>query len=402
MVHPEVAIHPHIGHSDGCPSRASQLDSGEVKGGNIVGIMLKTATHTPEEGLVSPVSFIDAPTSWAGYGSVLRLNIDDWYPSFKSLIFDKGLELSESPAVEVPILASPMLSAVSDSSELLHHDYVAFPKRIHKCPADLMQSRIDVSPLSSAQPFQSPFSGGCAFALERGAELSKMASFSEDFSALSFEAVGSHEKVFHPNVYADWVASFRLWNLFFNRNVEEEGFSVGQDGVGWSRILEKLSLVISYIECGLNSLLKRRNGSIDSIRLVDKPEKPLIQIHRKPRELKKFIFSLLVCFGHSVSGSDGEVCWKLKLLPRLSVNHVVKSYWIEHSSLKRYFRNVVARIPKSFKCGKKLPCILFRRLKLADYGFRELHQKHICKFNYLSFKPQFLSTIKVGSLLEVV
>jgi hypothetical protein len=57
MAHPEVAIHPYIGHSDGCPSRASQLDSGEVKRGDIVGIMLKTATYTPEEGLASPVSF---------------------------------------------------------------------------------------------------------------------------------------------------------------------------------------------------------------------------------------------------------------------------------------------------------------------------------------------------------
>jgi hypothetical protein len=115
--------------------------------------MLKTAAHTPKEGLASPISFIDTSTSWAGYGGVLRLNVDDWYPSFKSLIFDKGLELSESPAVELSILASPMLSVHTDSSKLLHYDYVAFPECVHKRSADLVQSRIDVSPLSSAQPF---------------------------------------------------------------------------------------------------------------------------------------------------------------------------------------------------------------------------------------------------------
>ena len=136
MVRPEVAIHPHIGHSDGCPSRVSQLSSGEVKGGDIIGVVLKAATHTSEEGLASPVSFIDAPTSWAGYGSVLRLNIDDQYPSLESLVFDKGLELSESPAVEVSILTSAMLSVVTDSSQLLHYDYVALPKRVHKRSAD--------------------------------------------------------------------------------------------------------------------------------------------------------------------------------------------------------------------------------------------------------------------------
>jgi hypothetical protein len=47
-------------------------------------------------------------------------------------------------------------------------------------------------------------------------------------------------------------------------------------------------------------------------------------------------------------------------------------------------------------------CILFRRLKFADYGFRELHQRHICKFKHLNFKPQLLSMTKVRGLLEVV
>jgi hypothetical protein len=248
MVHPEVTIHPHVGHSDGCPSRASQLSSGEVKGGDIVGIVLKTALHTPEEGLASPVSLIDPSASWAGYGSVLRLDIDDWYSPFESLIFDKRLEPSESPAVEVPILIFSVLDVHPDSSELLHYNYVAFPERVHKRPADLVQDRIDLPPLPSAQPFQGSFGAFRALALEGGAELSKTVPFGEDFSALGFEAVGSHEKVSHPNVYANRIASFRLWNLLFNRNVEEEGsVSVDQDGVGRSSILEKLSLVVSYI-----------------------------------------------------------------------------------------------------------------------------------------------------------
>ena len=403
MVHLEVAIHPRIGHSDGCPSRVSQLSTGEVKGGDIVSIMLKTALYTPEERLASPVGFVNISASWAGSGGIPWINIDNWHSFFESFVFDEGLEPSESPAVEVPILAFPMFGIRSDSSKLLHYNYVAFPERIHKRPADLVQGHIDVSPPSSTQPFQPPFSGGSAFALKGGAELSKMVPFCKDFSALGFEAIGSHKKVFHPNVHADRIAPFRLRNLLFNRNVKEEGFiSVNKDCMGWSRALEKLSLVVSYVKRGFDSLLERRNGSIDSIGSVDKPEKPLIQIHGELRKLKKFISSLLVCFGYSISCPNGKICWKLKLLPRLSVNHVMKSYWIEDSSLKRCFRNVVARITKSLKCGNKLLRILFRRLKFADYGFREPHQKHICKFYYLSFKPQFLSTTEVGSFLEVV
>ena len=147
--------------------------------------------------------------------------------------------------------------------------------------------------------------------MERGAELSKTASFSEDFPALSFEAVGSHEKVLHPDVHSDWIASFRLWNLLFNRDVEGECFiSVNEDCMSRFSFLEKPSLIVSYIEHGFNSLLKRGDRSVDSIRLVDKPEEPFIQIHRELRELKKLVSSLLVCFGY-VSGSDGEVCWEL-------------------------------------------------------------------------------------------
>jgi hypothetical protein len=58
---------------------------------------------------------------------------------------------------------------------------------------------------------------------------------------------------------------------------------------------------------------------------------------------------------------------------------------------------------KSARLGRlQPPCVLFRRLKFADYGLRELHQRHICKFSYLSLKPQFLSVAEARSLLEVI
>ena len=154
MAHLEITIHPRIRRVDGRPSRASQLDSGEVQGGDVVGIMLESTFDTTKEALTSPVSLIDMSASWAGYGSVLRRDIDYWYPSFKSLVFDERLEPAKRPAVEVPVLAFPMLSSVTDSSQLLHNDHVAFFKGIHKLPADLMQNSTNPSPLSSAQPAQ--------------------------------------------------------------------------------------------------------------------------------------------------------------------------------------------------------------------------------------------------------
>jgi hypothetical protein len=81
---------------------------------------------------------------------------------------------------------------------------------------------------------------------------------------------------------------------------------------------------------------------------------------------------------------------------------VVEGNGVEDSALKGQLGDVVAGISKSLKSGEELLCILFRRLKFTDYGFRELHQKHICEFYHLSFKPQFPPPINNGGFLEVV
>jgi hypothetical protein len=83
--------------------------------------------------------------------------------------------------MEISVLAFSMLSVVL----LLHNDYVAFLKVVNESSTDLMQNGVYVSLLSSAQPFQLPFCGSCAFSLERGAELPKMTSFSKNFSTFN-------------------------------------------------------------------------------------------------------------------------------------------------------------------------------------------------------------------------
>lgn len=45
---------------------------------------------------------------------------------------------------------------------------------------------------------------------------------------------------------------------------------------------------------------------------------------------------MLVGFSEPISGPYREVCGKIKLLPRLPVNHVVESDWIEHPSFESY------------------------------------------------------------------
>jgi hypothetical protein len=49
MAHLEIATHPYIRLADRSPSRASQLNSEEVEGSHMVGVILEATTHTSEE-----------------------------------------------------------------------------------------------------------------------------------------------------------------------------------------------------------------------------------------------------------------------------------------------------------------------------------------------------------------
>lgn len=393
------AIHPCIGLVDDSPSRWSQLHTGEVEGGDIISVVLKAAVDASEETLCSPICFADKPTSWACYGGVFRLNVDDWDSPFKGFVFDKRLQFPISPTMEVSILVFPMLSSVANPSQLLHNDYVALSEAVHESPADLMEDGVNVSPLPSAQPFQSAFSRLRAFSLKGGAELPKTVPFTEDFSTFNFEAVGSYKEVLHPNINAHRIVTFRLWDGFVDCNVEKKLLiSVNQNCMGRFSIFEKFPLIFAYVERNFHSLLYSGDGGIDSVRLIYKPEEPLIQIHGKTFEFERFVPSLLVGFSNPISGSYSEVCWKLKFLPSLPVNHMVEGNWIKNPSLKSYLRNVVAGISKSLKCLKQLLQIFNCWLKLAYSRLRELHQKAYMQFRYLNFKTSIPPTTEVRGL----
>jgi len=400
MVH-QIPIHPYSRQVDDCPSRPSQLKSEEVKGGNIVGVVLESAVDASEEALAPPVCSADAATSWTGYRGVFRRNAYRWDPPFKCFVFDKELQSFECPAMEVPILALPMLSRVVYSSQLIHNKYVAFPEAVHESSTHLVQNGVCTSPLPSAQPFQLPFGGGRAFVLERGAELPKTMPFRENLTAFSLEAVRGDEKVLYTNIDTNWVITFKHCNFPVNRDMEKEGFiSVTQDGMGGFNIFKKFSLIFANAERNSHPLLNRRDGGEDSVWLVDKPEKPLIQIHGEAFEPKKFVSSPLVGLRNSVSGSNGKVCWKIELLSSISVGDVVEGDGVKDPALKGYLRDVIACISKSLKGCEHLLRIFSRWFKLAYDGLRERHTKAYMQTRYLHIL-QFLPRLKPWVSLEV-
>lgn len=162
---------------------------------------------------------------------------------------------------------------------------------------------------------------------------------------------------------------------------------ISQNRMGWLSVLKKLSLILSDVKRRLYPLLNRRDGCVNSIRLVDKPEKPFIQIYGMLCKLEKLMFSLLVGFGNSIPRPYGKVCGKAKLFPCFTVNHVVESNWVKHSPFKRYFREVIACTSKGLKGGDKLLYFFLGWLKFTDRGFRELHQSIYINSVFKSFLP---------------
>ena len=397
-------IHPRIRLFDWSPSRWSQLQAREVEGGDVVSVMLESAANASEERLSSSVSLIDTSAPWASYRGIFGFGVNYWNALFKSFILNKKLDLSECPAVEVSIKVFPMFNGVAYSSQFFHNDHITFPKAIHESPADLVQNSLYISPLPSAKPFQLPFGGSCAFALEGGAELSKMASFMEDFSTFNLEAVGCNKKFLHSYITTYGVVAFRLWNVLTNRDVEKERFaSVNQNSVRGLSIFKNFYLILANIKRNLYSLLESGDGSVNCIWLVDKPEKPLIQVHRKLIKHKQFVPPLFVGFSNSIPRSNSEVCRELELFSGFPISDMVKGNRIKDSALKGYVRNVVASILKSFKRVQQLLRIFSSWLKLTDSSFRELHsQKAYMQFKYLNFRPQFLPWLKRMGFLEVI
>lgn len=396
-------IHPHIRPVDWGHSRGSQLHPGEVERGDMVGVVLEATVDAPEEGLSFPVGSVDVSTSWAGLGGIHRVDLDHRDAEIQSFVLDERLKLVESPTVEAPVLASPMLSRIPYLCKILHNDHIALSKAVDELTANLVENRVRPSSLLSAQPSQSSLRTLCAFALERGAKLSKMMSLPEDLSAFGFEAVGGNEEVAHPDIDSDKVASLRLSDLFIDCYMEVEVSAfVGKGGVGRLSIFKKFCLVFSDVEQLFNSLLNCSYGGTYSVGFADEPEEPSIQIHRELVELKESIPPLLVGFSYPVPSSNSEVGWKIELLSGFPVDDVVEGNRVEDPTLEGYVGDVVASVSEGFECCEQL-LGLFSEMdaKFADNCLREFHRKAWMLFNYLNIHPHFLPWLKLVDFLEV-
>ena len=150
-------INPCIGLVDGSPSRASQLDSGKVYGGNIVSIVLKSTVDTSESVSIS-VSPINCSASWTSSGSICWVYVNNRYPSFQTFVFNHLLKSIESPTMEGSIVAFSVFCTVSDAIQFFHHDIISFFEGIYKSPAYLVQYRCYPSTFPSRKLFN--FIGG--------------------------------------------------------------------------------------------------------------------------------------------------------------------------------------------------------------------------------------------------
>ena len=389
----------YIGLVDSNPSRGRRLRSGDdVEGSNQVCVVLESAIYASEKRLGSPVCPVNVSASRTGFGGVPGIHVDYGYPSLEGFVLDEGLELCESPAVEIAVLAFPVFCPVTDSRQFLHNNHIAFFEAVHKLSAGLVQNRVSPVSLLSPQPFQAAFSRFRALGLEGRTEPSKMLPLFEDGFSFNLEAVGSDKKIIHSNVYTNGITPSGFGNCSSDCNVEEEVFIivivlVDQNCVCWFSILKKLPLVFANAERWFHSFLNSGNRSVYSVRLVDKSEEPFIQIHGKLREFEKLPFLVLpIGFSNAVSSPDGEIRGEIKLLPCFSVNNMMECNRVEHSLFKGYPRNVITSVSKSLEGVKQFLILNNSRVKFTDNSFRKLHKK-IYIFSIFKY-PKFLPPLK--------
>jgi hypothetical protein len=80
-------------------------DPADVFRSDVVSVSSKATVATMELFAV-PVGFGDVAAVWAGSACVFRFNIDYWNPCNLGFVFDKVLELVESPRVDCSSLAT--------------------------------------------------------------------------------------------------------------------------------------------------------------------------------------------------------------------------------------------------------------------------------------------------------
>jgi len=194
---------------------------------------------------IRPLNMITDRTPLRG---IMRVNIDNWYPFLKSLIFKERTELSKSPRMSNQSLLSCKPYSVPDVFQIFKNKDIARLTRVNNSPTDCVIDIFHPSLFFARQPSQEFFRPLCASGLQRLTKFRIMFADMLNLLTRKFKTIRSSCKVINAPIYADRVITEWRFNRFFKNNMDIKTFlSFVINKYGGSRILsfQKSKLIIT-------------------------------------------------------------------------------------------------------------------------------------------------------------
>jgi len=336
----------------------------------------------------------------ASFGSILGVNIDNGDTPLQCFIFNKGLELSEGPAiVDIPLLL-PNPCSFSDVGELFHHDELPFSDGLNYSFADSMIEVGHPPSLLPGKPSQELLSSLRAFGLERRAKVLEMPPYILSLSTGEFKSIGGGGNIVYSQIYSNWFYSLRYLRYRLGKNYINIKFLlsllIDKDSKGRFLPFKKISLVITNSKRYLQSPFNCGKRDLLLIRIIGK--NPLVVINRSCLERFNFSWFSLSRLRNSTYCSYGKICSKVKFSPYIFITKLLKFKAISGFLSLRNLQDIVASIGKTLHCFFKSLPLFFGRLKFAFNCFY-YHYTYIISYKKGVSTGQFLPGINSGASL---
>lgn len=381
-----------------------QVDEAALKRNIACGVYVriggKAAVYTGEKRLRLSVRLGDESTGGTGSACVFGVNEDNRDAGELGFVFDKAVQLPESPAAEsLPVGPSDRLPG-ADALQIFKDNgpLCAFGLR-HDSLADLMIDVFSKAGLFLGDLFEMALGGFGSASLKRGFELSPSLSYAIDPFAGKSVPVGSRGNVHDALVYTQKTFGFK-WSPIgkFYYNIKKK-FAILKSKIRLSLYgLAFKAPVFAYDKGNFHPTVDRVNACNGK---PSERQKPLvINDGREFFEPMQSLFIKDISSGGFCDGTNNELGGKLgKLSPSAIVNKMVKLHLVEGSCFKCFLGNVIAGVIKNLHGFKQGLMLDFSGKKLnfnSQFHIYILGQSLAYIKDYFKGGRQFLPALKDG------
>jgi len=315
----------------------------------------------------------------AGLGGLARIDrFGDDDPALQSLIFNKALELGEGPTVEVSPLSLPLLSPLSDVSQLLHYNHVSCLQAVHDRSADAVVQVAHNASLLAPKAFDETPCASTPFGKKLATQLAVVPPNVHRLFAFELEAVRGNGQVHHADVNTDALASLasRRVNLPLEDDMHVEGLRLF--------VVDKLRRTVQFpvLQKRLLEFTKFHrdfdapfDGRDRGSAILSDGEGSGIEPNGcvGSEAASSLAGAAFERFRDFIAGGADKLGREIESLPHSVIGHVVECDLVGDSTvLMGYLGDVVAGVTKLVDCFKHRLSLFRPGVQLAPHSLRQL------------------------------